>query len=156
MLITMVVIWITKANGIHYEEMEFLTRPPEQIFIIEVLIGTLGGIMDIAITISSAIKELYDKNPDMGIKRMIQSGMEIGKDIMGTMANTLVFAYISGSIPMILLWLKNGIPIFNIINININLELIRAFTGSIGIVLSIPITLYISVLLLRNNKIGEA
>ncbi len=155
MLITAVVVHITNSKGIHYEEMEFLTRPPEQIFFVEILIGTLGGIMDIAISISSAIKEIYDKNPDIERKTLIKSGMEIGKDIMGTMANTLVFAYISGSIPIILLWLKNGFPISYIVNIDICLEIIRALTGSIGIVISIPITLYISVIFLKNNRIGE-
>lgn len=155
MLIAIIVIKITHNNGVHYEEMEFLTRPPEQIFIVEVLIGTLGGIMDIAISISSAIKEIYDKNPSIEKKALVKSGMEIGKDIMGTMANTLVFAYISGSIPMILLWLKNGNSISYIINFNISLEIIRALTGSIGIVLSIPITLYISAMLLKKHKIGE-
>lgn len=155
MLITVIVISATHSQGIHFEEMEFLTRPPEQIFIVEILIGTLGGIMDIAISISSAIKEIYDKNPEIERKVLIKSGMEIGKDIMGTMANTLVFAYMSGSIPMILLWLKNGYPVVDIININICLEIIRALTGSIGIVISIPVTLYISVLLMKNKRIEE-
>ena len=95
-------------------------------------------------------------NTDIDTKVLIKSGMEIGKDIMGTMSNTLVFAYISGSIPMILLLLKNGYSTLNIINFNISLEIIRALTGSIGIVISIPVTLYISVILLRRNKIGEA
>ena len=63
MLIAGVVIKLNNWSGIHFEEMEFLTHPPEQIFFIELIIGTLGGIMDIAISISSAIKELYDKNP---------------------------------------------------------------------------------------------
>lgn len=155
MLIAAVVILITHSNGIHYEEMEFLTHPPEQIFYIEILIGTLGAIMDIAISISSAIKELYDRNPDIERKVLIHSGKEIGKDIMGTMSNTLVFAYISGSIPMILLWLKNGYSIYDIVGYNLSLEIIRALTGSIGIVISIPLTLYISVMLLKNHRIGE-
>jgi len=155
MSIAAVVILITHANGIHYEEMEFLTHPPEQIFYIEILIGTLGAIMDIAISISSAINEMHDKNPNIERKVLIHSGMEIGKDIMGTMANTLVFAYISGSIPMILLWLKNGYSIYDIVNYNLSLEIIRALTGSIGIVISIPLTMYISVMLLKNHTIGE-
>lgn len=155
MVIALIVIGITHGNGIHYEEMEFLTRPPEQIFLMEILIGTLGGIMDIAISISSAIQELYETNPLIDRKTLIRSGKEIGKDIMGTMANTLVFAYISGSIPMILLWLKNGYPMNYIVSINICLEVIRALTGSIGIVLSIPVTLYIAVFLLKNHKKGE-
>lgn len=93
----------------------------------------------------------------IGIERkaLIKSGMEIGKDIMGTMANTLVFAFISGSIPILLIWIKNSFPISYIISINFSLEIIRALTGSIGIVLSIPITLYISVIILKKNKIGE-
>ena len=155
MATAVVVISFTKARGLYYEEMEFMIRPPEEIFIAEVLIGTLGGIMDIAISISSAISEIYEKNPSIENKVLIKSGMEIGKDIMGTMANTLVFAYISGSIPMILLWLKNGFSNIYIVQINICLEIIRALVGSIGIVISIPITLYISVLLIRKTKLGE-
>jgi uncharacterized membrane protein len=112
--------------------------------------------MDIAISISSSLKEIYDKNPQIERKMLINSGMEIGKDIMGTMANTLVFAYVSGSIPIILLLLRNGFPISYIININLSLEIVRALTGSIGIVLSIPITIYTSVMLLKSYKIGEA
>ena len=111
--------------------------------------------MDIAISISSAIKELYDKNPNIERKALIKSSREIGQDIMGTMANTLVFAYLSGSIPTILLLLRNGMPITYIININLSLEFMRAIAGSIGIVLSIPITMYTSILILKNHKIGE-
>lgn len=155
MMITAVVIKITHSSGIHYEEMEFLTHPPEQIFFIEIMIGTLGAIMDIAISISSAINEIYDKNPNIEKKILIDSAKEIGKDIMGTMSNTLVFAYISGSIPMILLLLKNDFLFFYIIHINLSLEIIRALIGSIGIVISIPITIYTSVILLENHKIGE-
>ncbi|HEX2924752.1 MAG TPA: YibE/F family protein [Ruminiclostridium sp.] len=154
MAITLVVIAALNARGMHYEEMEFIAKDPSKIFLIEILIGTLGGIMDIAISISAAIEELYHKNPDIDKKLIIKSGREIGKDIMGTMANTLVFAYISGSMPMIILWLKNGFSTFNIINYNISLEIIRALAGSIGIVLSIPITLYISVFLLGKKRIG--
>lgn len=154
LFITFAIFKMTDTNGIHYEEMEFLTTPPEPIFISEILIGTLGAIMDIAITISSSIQEIYDRNPYIEKKLLLNSAREIGKDIMGTMANTLVFAYFSGSIPMILLWLKNGYPLFEIININISLEIIRVLTGSIGIVISIPITMYISMILLKHHKIG--
>lgn len=155
MLIAVVVIQVNHWSGVHFEEMEFLTHPPEQIFLMEILIGTLGGIMDIAISIASSIKEIYDANPEIDRKAIIHSGREIGKDIMGTMANTLVFAYISGSIPIILLLLRNGFAISDIVNINLSLEIIRAITGSIGIVISIPITIYTSVIIFKNNKIGD-
>lgn len=154
-LITIFVMWLCHSNGIHYEEMEFLTHPPEKIFLIEILIGTLGGIMDIAISISSSLSEIMDQNPDIKTKNLISSGLEIGKDIMGTMSNTLVLAYISGSIPIVLLFLKNKFPFSYIININLSLEIVRALTGSIGIVLSIPLTIYTSVIILRHRKIGD-
>ncbi|GKX27588.1 membrane protein [Vallitalea longa] len=154
MIITAIVVISTKSKGIYYEEMEFLMTSPDKIFFIGLMIGTIGGIMDIAITMSSSINELYYKNPDIDKKVLIKSGMEIGKDVMATMANTLVFVYISGSIPIILFWLRNRLSLSYIINIGINLEIIRALVGSIGVVISIPITMYISVILLKNSKIG--
>lgn len=155
MSISLLVIKLNNWNGIHFEEMEFLTHAPENIFLVEILIGTLGGIMDISISIASFVKERYDIKPNIETKELIKSGFELGKDIMGTMANTLLFAYISGSIPIILLLFRNNYPISYIVNINMSLEFIRAITGSIGVVLSIPISIYISVFLIRNNKIGE-
>lgn len=155
MLIAVAVIYMNHWNGAHFEEMDYLTHPPEEIFIIEILIGTLGAIMDIAISISSSINEIYNKNPNIEKSILINSGREIGKDIMATMANTLAFAYVSGSIPIILLLFRNGYPISYIFNINLSLEIIRALTGSIGIVLSIPITIYTSVITLRIYRIGE-
>lgn len=156
MLIAGIVIKTNNWSGVHFEEMEFLTQPPETIFFIELMIGTLGAIMDIAITISSAVKELYDKNPKVERKVIIKSSREIGQDIMGTMDNTLVFAYLSGSIPTILLFLRDGVPITYILSFNLSLEYMRAIVGSIGIVLSIPITVYTSILILKNHKMGEA
>jgi uncharacterized membrane protein len=155
MLIAVVVIWAVKSKGIYFEEMEFLTRPAEEIFLVGILIGTLGGIMDIAVAISAAVQELYDKNPGIDRKALMKSGMEIGKDIMGTQANVLVFVYISGSIPMILLLMRNGFSFFYIMNYNLSLEIVRALTGCIGVVISIPVTLYIAVILLGSKRTGR-
>ncbi|WP_234124485.1 YibE/F family protein [Clostridium hydrogenum] len=154
MLIALVVIKLNHSNGVHFEELEFLTHPPEQLFYIELLIGTLGAIMDIAISISSSINEIFNSNPAIEKKLLIKSGREIGKDIMGTMSNTLLFAYISGSIPIILLLLRNEFPISNIVGEYLSLEIIRALVGSIGVVLSIPITIFTSIMLLKNTRIG--
>lgn len=100
--------------------------------------------MDIAITIISSLYELYGKNKDISLKALKASGMEIGKDIMGAMTNVLFFAYVSGSIPMILLYLKNGSALGYTLSMNLSLELTRALVGSIGIVLTIPISIYIA------------
>lgn len=152
MIIAWTVIYFNNWSGVHFEEMEFLTHPPEKIFLMEIMVGTLGAIMDIAITISSSIYEIYINTPQVDNKRLTSSAMEIGKDIMGTMANTLMLAYMSGSIPMIVLLLRNGFPISYIFSINMSLDIIRALTGSIGIVLSIPITIYITIIVLRKGS----
>lgn len=153
LLISYIAILVTKGQGLRYEEMQFITHPPDEIFLAEILVGALGAIMDISITIASSIYELYHKNPDIQTKELISSGTEIGKDIMGTMINVLFFAYVSGTIPMILLYMKNGIPIMNAFYSNLSLELVRALTGSIGIVLTIPIALHTTIFFLRGKRI---
>jgi len=153
LLIAFVVIHLTDTNGLRYGGMEFLTILPQKIFMSQILIGSLGAVMDIAITITSALYELYEKNKTITYRELIKSGKEIGGDIMGAMTNILFFSYISGTIPMILLFLKNGSPLGYTFSMNISLELIRALTGSIGIVLTIPITLYLSALFIyRKGK----
>src|SRR5690625_7682197 len=67
--------------------------------------------MDVAISISSALYELYQKNNQISDKVLKSSGIDIGKDIMGTMTNILFFAYVSGSMPMLILYLKNASPL---------------------------------------------
>lgn len=152
LFIAFLVLRITGEKGMRYEEMQFLTHPPYEIFMAEILVGSLGAIMDISITMSSSIYELYNNNTGITSKQLISSGTEIGKDIMGTMINVLFFAYVSGAIPMILIYLKNGSAVFYTFSMNLSLELVRALTGSIGIVLTIPIAIYSSVFFIDRRR----
>ena len=99
----------TNGDGVKYETMSFLTIQPTQIFLASVLIGSLGAVMDVAITLTSSLYEIKAQHPEISLKQLRQSGTNIGKDIMGTMTNILFFAYLSGSIPMIILSLKIAI-----------------------------------------------
>lgn len=152
LIIAYIVMKLTNEKGVRYEEMQFLTHPPHEIFMAEILVGCLGAVMDVCITISSSIYELCEKNPDIGKKALIESGMEIGRDIMGTMTNVLFFAYVSGAIPMLLVYLKNGFQTGYSFYMNLSLELIRALTGSIGIVLAIPLSLFTAVLMQQRHQ----
>lgn len=152
LFITFLVMWLTNEQGLRFEEMQFLTRPPQLVFMAGVLIGSLGAVMDVAITMSSSIFGLYEKNHNISIKALKTSGMDIGKDIMGTMTNILFFVYISGSIPMLILYFKNGSPLSLTLSMNLSLELARALAGGIGIVLTIPIGLYISIFFVNRKK----
>src|SRR5690625_5917029 len=92
--------------------------------------------MHVANSNSAAMIELYQKNPDISAKALKESGIDIGKDIMGTMTNILFFAYVSGSIPMLILYLKNHSPLGFTLSINLSLEFARALSGGIGIVIT--------------------
>lgn len=145
-------IWASGGNGLNYEEMQFLSRPYEAVFMAGLFIGSLGAVMDVGITMSASIFTLYEKNPNISIQAMKTSGIDIGKDIMGTMANILFFVYISGSIPMLLLYLANGAGWPFSFSINLSLEIARALAGGLGIVLTIPIGIYTSIFFVKRKK----
>lgn len=152
LLITYLVMWITSEKGLRYEEMDFLTRPYQLVFMAGLFIGSLGAVMDVAITMSASVFELYEKDHNIPIETLKKSGMDIGRDIMGTMTNILFFAYMSGSIPMLILYLKNRAPLGFSLSMNLSLELARALSGGIGIVLTIPIGLYVSIFFVKRKR----
>lgn len=148
--IAAIAMWATKQQGLHYEEMQFLTRPYHTVFLAGLLIGSLGAVMDVSITMTSALFSMQHKATLAEIK---QSGQEIGKDIMGTITNILFFAYVSGSIPMLLLYFKNGLPFGYTLTMNLSLEVARALAGGIGVVSTIPISLYLSLWLMQRKQV---
>ena len=152
LLITYLVLLVTGEKGLRYEEMQFITRPYRMVFMAGLFLGSLGAVMDVAITMSSSIFGLYEKNNNISVKALIKSGMEIGKDIMGTMTNILFFAYVSGSIPMLVLYFKNGAPFGYTLSLTLSLELARALAGGIGIVLTIPIGLYTTLFFVNRKR----
>lgn len=152
LVIAYAALHFTGEQGLRYEEMAFLTRSPETIFMAGLLIGSLGAVMDVAITLSSSIFEMYEKNNRIDLKTLKKAGYEVGKDIMGAMTNILFFAYVSGSIPMLLIYFKNAAPLGFTVSMNLSLELTRALVGGIGIVLTIPIAIYISIFFIRRKQ----
>lgn len=116
------------------------------------IVSCLGAVMDVAISISSSIHELKIANPNYGIKELFNSGMNIGKDIMGTMTSTLVLAYTGMALPLLLLISHDQNPIKYL-----NLELVASevtatIAGSIGLILSVPATAIIMSYLSSRQK----
>ncbi|WP_226386078.1 YibE/F family protein [Staphylococcus sp. Marseille-Q1834] len=151
--ITELVIQLTGGSGVKYETMSFLTLPPKDVFMASVLIGSLGAVMDVAITISSGMYEIVQRTPDITTSRLALAGRNIGQDIMGTMINILLFSYLSGSLAMFLIYLKNANTFTYTISMNWSLEIARALTGGIGIVLTIPITIGLMVLWVKRRGV---
>jgi uncharacterized membrane protein len=105
-----------------------------------VLIASLGAVMDVALTIASAISELKEMNRKASASDLFKSGMNIGKDAMGTMANTLILAFAGASLNMLILFRVFDYPYIQIFNSDLMaVEIIQGLAGSIGIVLTVPL-----------------
>ncbi|MCT4563205.1 MAG: YibE/F family protein [Maledivibacter sp.] len=118
-----------------------------------ILIASLGAIMDVAMSISSATFELYKTDPKRSKGELFKSAMNIGKDIMGTMSNTLILAFVGSSLNTIMLIWGFQMKHKQFMNIpSIGTEVIQGLAGSIGIILTVPITAAMAVALLKKEK----
>lgn len=123
------------------------------IVICEILIGLLGAVIDVSISISSSMNELYNTNSSITKKSLFDSGMNIGKDILGTMTNTLFFAYISGFMALIIYFSSLHYSIADILNNKVFCaEIFQILCSGVGIILIIPVTALITSQILISNK----
>ena len=115
------------------------------LFISGILIASMGAVMDIAMDIASSLDELHKHKPELTSRELFKSGMNIGRDAMGTMANTLVLAFAGTSLNMMILIYSYGVSFNQLINTDfVAIEIIRAVAGSMGIVLTVPFVAAIS------------
>ena len=140
-----------------YEMMEYAVNPNDlsDLFLTGILMGSLGAVMDVCISIAASVTEIKETSPDITLKALIKSIREMGYDIMGTMINVLFFTYISGTIPIVIVKINNGYTLYHLIHFHLIFEIIRFLMGAIGIVLAIPVTGFFSVLLLHKKSVGE-
>ena len=120
------------------------------IMFIAVVIGALGAVMDVSMSIASALEEIMINSPDITPTEVIKSGLNIGRDIMGTMSNTLILAYIGSALPFILLLIIYARPINLLANSEyIASEIMQAVASSLGILFAMPITALVTAALYR-------
>ena len=111
-----------------------------------IIIASSGAVMDTSISIASSMHELRELDPSMPDGAFLRSGLNIGRDIMGTMANTLILAFTGGSINTILVIFMYQMPYLRIINISsLVVEILQGISGSIGLALSVPVTAALAV-----------
>lgn len=125
-----------------------------------VLLSAFGAVMDIAMSIASAVDELYRHNPSLSAGELFHAGVHVGRDTMGTMVNTLLLAYVGASISTLLLLYSylvhvgeartgrvletfsqiNTVPLWTLLNNNqVGAELIEGLTGAVAIVFTVPV-----------------
>ena len=113
-----------------------------QILMVSLFLGAAGALIDVAVSICSAVFEGLEDQPHMNFRKAYRLGMNVGKDIMGSMINTLLIAYVAGSFPFLaILTLARFRGLMEFLNYDfIALELTRIFIGALSIILLIPIT----------------
>ncbi|MFW6287842.1 MAG: YibE/F family protein [bacterium] len=110
-----------------------------------IIIGSLGAITDVAMSISSTTVEIIEANPFISSRDLMISSFNVGRDIMGTMSNTLILAYVGGSMHLLLALMRFEISWLRIINTDmIATEVVRGLAGSIGLIVAIPVTALVS------------
>ena len=104
-----------------------------------ILIAALGAVMDVSMSISSTLQEIHDKNPGLTGRQLFYSGMTVGRDMMGTMSNTLILAFAGGSINTLVLFYAYAYSYTQIINMyDIAIEIMQGVSASLGVVLTVP------------------
>lgn len=138
-------------SEVDYNFMEYLIQPFDPvdagyIFLAEILIGALGAIMDVVVTIVMTVDQITLHNPEADRKSLWKSCRTVGDDVVGTMLGIMFFANVAASIPFIMLCMRNGFSFLTILRYHSFFELSRFLTGSIGIVLAIPVAAFVAVM----------
>ncbi len=151
-ILSMVFVNLSKLSGFAVEEAGFLQYQlggiinMKGILLAGIIISTLGVMDDITISQASVVEELKKANNKLSKKELFFRSMNVGKDHISSMVNTLVLVYAGASLPLLLLFVNNPHPFLEVINYEIIAdEIVRTLVGSIGLILAVPITTYISV-----------
>jgi len=121
-----------------------------------IILGSLGAIMDVGISIASAVSELKEANPNASFIQLMKSGNNIGRDINGTMVNTLVLAFIGASFISMITLITFQNDMWVVINReNFIINLFQPLVGSFGILLTLPITAAVSAYVYTHLKSSE-
>ena len=131
----------------------------EGILVAGMILGSVGAMMDVGMSISSAVYEVKSVNPNITVRQAIQAGLNVGRDVMGTMADTLIFAYLGADIITLLLpqiefpEVGTTYPFLRLLNDEaISASIVQAIVGTIGLVLTVPITAVLAGLTTRWAK----
>lgn len=138
---------LVKLNGAiqPYSETLLFSGFPElnldKIYLAAIFIGASGAVMDLAIDVAASMNEVWQKRNDLSFLEMVKSGFAVGRAMTSTMVTTLLMAYVSGFIALLMVFLSKGIPPIQMINTGlISSEILRTMVGSFGLVTVAPFT----------------
>ena len=152
---------LAKIDGLRLEDAEPLmqlryigaTVKIRGLMVAGIIISALGAVMDVAMSISSALEEIHAANPTLSSISLFRSGMNIGRDMVGTMTNTLILAFLGSEFTLMIFLFARDLTFYHLFGTAfIALESISGLAASIGMVLAIPLTTLISVMLIVRGR----
>lgn len=161
MIFGLAVQYIAKIDGLRLEDAEPLIQLKYNggsvyirgLLVASIIICALGAVMDVAMSISSALEEVHAANPSFGRNELFRSGMNIGRDMVGTMTNTLILAFLGGEFTLMIFLYARDLTFYHMFSTAfIAIETISGISSSIGMVLAIPLTAFISSSLISKRK----
>lgn len=118
-----------------------------------IIISALGAVMDVAMSLASSLSEVKAANPELKAADLFRSGMNIGRDMVGTMTNTLILAFLGSGFTLIIYLYSLGLAPYQLLTSSyLAIEVISGISSSIGMILAIPITALISAALLSRKQ----
>ncbi len=118
-----------------------------------IILGALGAALDVGMSIASAMEQIQQSNPHSSAGTLIRRGFHVGRDVLGTMANTLILAYVGSSLPLLLLFYWQDARWRHLLHMDlIASEMVRALAGSIGLALAVPATVILAAALYRPQR----
>ena len=149
-----------RVNGLRISDVEPLlqlrqTGTPiglKGLLVAGIIISALGAVMDVSMSISSALEEVYQANPELSSRQLFRSGMNIGRDMAGTMTNTLILAFLGSSFTLTIYLYSLGLSFYQLFSsAYAAIEIISGISSSIGMILTIPLTAIISSALIKKT-----
>lgn len=118
-----------------------------------IIIASLGAVMDVAMSISSSLHEINEKIPGISGKELFKSGVRIGRDMISTMSNTLILAYVGSGINLLMIIYAYSYQMHQVLNMySIGIEIMSGIAGTMGIILAVPFTSAITAALMKYRK----
>ena len=162
MLFGLAVQSLAKIDGFRIEDAEPLLTMKYQglvniglhgLLVSGIIVSALGAVMDVAMSISSALEEVHAANPALKQQDLFKSGMNIGRDMVGTMTNTLILAFLGCEFTLMLFIYARQMTFYHLFSTPfVSLEIISGLASSLGMILAIPLTALISSSLITQKK----
>ena len=161
MIFGLIAQYASRINGLRISDVEPLLQLRQSgtpiglsgLLVAGIIISALGAVMDVSMSISSALEEVHQANPELTARQLFRSGMNIGRDMAGTMTNTLILAFLGSGFTLIIYLYSLGLSFYQLsASAYAAIEIISGISSSIGMILTIPLTVIIASTLLKKMR----